>query len=159
MKRIAVYAGSFDPITKGHMDIIRRASKMSDKLVIGVLNNPNKKYWFNLKEREELVKKCTLELENVEVDSFEGLLVDFVKEKEGDLIIRGLRAVSDYEYELQLALTNKDLSDNDIETVFLPASRDNLYLSSSLVREVALYRKNLEDFIPKEVAEDIAKKI
>ncbi len=152
---VAICAGSFDPITKGHLDIIKRSYKFADKLIIGVSNNYNKKYWFSLEERERLVKKCIKDFNNIEVKAFDGLLVDFVLENKGNLIVRGLRAVSDYEYELQLALTNKSLSQNQIETIFLPSSRENLYLSASLVREVAIHKGQLEEFIPSEIIEDV----
>jgi pantetheine-phosphate adenylyltransferase len=154
-KVIAVCAGSFDPITKGHIDIIKRASKFSNKLIVGILNSQNKKYWFNLEERRELVEKCIGDLENVEVKSFDGLLVDFVTQNNANVIVRGLRAVSDYEYELQLALTNKSLSDQQVETMFLPSSRENLYLSSSLVREIAIHGGKLDEFISNEIIEDV----
>lgn len=154
-KVIAICAGSFDPITKGHLDIIRRASKISDKLIVGVSNNYQKNYWFTLKEREELVGEAIEGLENVEVLSFEGLLVDFVMQQKGNLIVRGLRAVSDYEYELQLALTNRSLSDQGVETIFLPGSRENLYLSASLVREVAIHGGKLDEFIPESIMEKV----
>jgi pantetheine-phosphate adenylyltransferase len=157
-KVIAVCAGSFDPITKGHLDIIKRASKFSNKLIIGILNSHKKKYWFNLEERKELVEKCIIGLENVEVKTFDGLLVDFVLENKANVIVRGLRAVSDYEYELQLALTNKSLSDHQVETIFLPGSREHLYLSASLVREVALHGGKLDEFISPEIMDDVRKR-
>jgi pantetheine-phosphate adenylyltransferase len=154
-KVIAVCAGSFDPITKGHLDIIKRASKFSDRLIVGILNSHKKNYWFNLDERKELVEKCLTELDNVEVKSFDGLLVDFVLENKANIIVRGLRAVSDYEYELQLALTNKSLSENNVETIFLPGSREHLYLSASLVREVALHGGKLDEFITPEIVKAV----
>jgi pantetheine-phosphate adenylyltransferase len=157
-KVIAVCAGSFDPITKGHLDIIKRASKFSNKLIIGILNSHKKKYWFDLEERKELVEKCIIGLENVEVKTFDGLLVDFVLENKANVIVRGLRAVSDYEYELQLALTNKSLSDHQVETIFLPGSREHLYLSASLVREVALHGGKLDEFISPEIMDDVRKR-
>uniref|UniRef100_A0A6A7GBA7 Phosphopantetheine adenylyltransferase n=1 Tax=Hirondellea gigas TaxID=1518452 RepID=A0A6A7GBA7_9CRUS len=157
-KIVAVCAGSFDPITKGHLDIIRRANKFSNKLIVGILNNHNKKYWFNLDERKELVQKCITDLENVEVKTFDGLLVDFVLENKANIIVRGLRAVSDYEYELQLALTNKSLSEQQVETIFLPGSREHLYLSASLVREVALHGGKLDEFIPLGIIKDVQKR-
>lgn len=157
--KIGVYAGSFDPVTKGHVDIIKRAAKLVDKLVVGVLNNSSKKYWFSLEERKEMVSKVVGDLGNIEIDSFEGLLVDFMKKKESTLVIRGLRAVSDYEYELQLALGNNDISDVELETIFLPASRGNLYLSSSLVREVAINKGKIDRFVNKEVIDTIIDKV
>jgi len=154
-KIVAVCAGSFDPITNGHLDIIKRASKFSNKLIVGILNSHKKKYWFNLDERKELVEKCLGDLENVEVKTFDGLLVDFVLENKANVIVRGLRAVSDYEYELQLALTNKSLSDQEVETIFLPGSREHLYLSASLVREVALHGGKLDEFISPQIMEEV----
>jgi len=154
-KIVAVCAGSFDPITKGHLDIIKRASKFSNKLIVGILNSHNKKYWFNLEERKILVEKCLSEFDNIEVKAFDGLLVDFVLQNNATLVVRGLRAVSDYEYELQLALTNKSLSDNQVETIFLPGSRESLYLSASLVREVALHGGKVVEFISPEIIEDV----
>ncbi|ADO83283.1 pantetheine-phosphate adenylyltransferase [Ilyobacter polytropus] len=157
--KIGVYAGSFDPITKGHEDIIRRAANLTDKLIIGILNSASKNYWFDLKERGELIKKVIGNLDNVEIMSFEGLLVDFMRKNNANIVFRGLRAVSDYEYELQMALGNSVLSGGELETVFLPASRENLYLSSSLVREVALNKGNLEHFVNKKIVEDISRKV
>jgi len=157
-KIIAVCAGSFDPITKGHLDIIKRASKFSNKLIVGIFHNHNKKYWFNLEERKVLVEKCLSEFDNIEVKTFDGLLVNFVLQNKANVVVRGLRAVSDYEYELQLALTNKSLSNNKIETIFLPGSRESLYLSASLVREVAFHGGKIDEFISPEIAEDVRKR-
>ena len=157
--RVGVYAGSFDPITKGHVDIIKRAAKLTDKLIVGILNNSSKKYWFSLDERKTMVEKIIGEIENIEIKTFEGLLVDFMQENNAQIIVRGLRAVSDYEYELQLALGNSVLSEGELETIFLPASRENLYLSSSLVREIAINKGKIEKFVNKEIVEDIENKV
>ncbi len=157
--RVGVYAGSFDPITKGHVDIIKRAAKLTDRLIVGILNNGSKKYWFSLEERRQMVEKVIGRIENIEIKTFEGLLVDFMKENNADVIVRGLRAVSDYEYELQLALGNSVLSEGKLETIFLPATRENLYLSSSLVREIAINKGKIESFVNKEIVEDIEKKV
>ncbi len=157
--KIGVYAGSFDPITKGHEDIIKRAAKLTDKLIVGILNSASKKYWFDLNEREELIKKVVGNIKNVEIISFDGLLVNFMRENNATIVFRGLRAVSDYEYELQMALGNSVLSNGELETVFLPASRENLYLSASLVREVALNKGNLEHFVNKKIVQDIHMKV
>lgn len=157
--RVGVYAGSFDPITKGHVDIIKRAAKLTDKLIVGILNNSSKKYWFNLDERKEMVEKIIGDIDNIEIKTFEGLLVDFMKENDAQVIVRGLRAVSDYEYELQLALGNSQLSEGTLETIFLPASRENLYLSASLVREVAINKGKIDHFVNKEIIIDIENKV
>lgn len=157
--RVGVYAGSFDPITKGHVDIIKRAAKLTDRLIVGILNNGSKKYWFSLEERRQMVEKVIGRIDNIEIKTFEGLLVDFMKENNADVIVRGLRAVSDYEYELQLALGNSVLSEGKLETIFLPATRENLYLSSSLVREIAINKGKIESFVNKEIVEDIEKKV
>lgn len=159
MNKIAVYPGSFDPITHGHIDIVKRSEYLFDKLIIAVLNNPNKTYWFSLKERIEMIKKTLPKESKIMIIGFEGLLVNFMKEKNATVIVRGLRAVSDYEYELQLALTNSMLANGELETIFLPASRENLYLSSSLVKEVALYGGDLKDFVSEALIEDIEKKV
>lgn len=160
MEKIAVYAGSFDPITKGHIDIIKRSTKLFDKVIVAVLNNGNKKYWFSLEERKELVKKAIKEpTGNLEVDSFEGLLVNFMEKKGATIVVRGLRAVSDYEYELQLALTNNVIAPIEIETVFLTASRENLYLSSSLVKEIAVNNGDISEFVSEEIIEAIKNKL
>ncbi len=159
LERVAVYAGSFDPVTKGHVDIIHRAAHMFDKIVVGILNNTNKSYWFNLDERKHLLEKVVKDMENVEIQCFQGLLVDFMKKNNSDIIVRGLRAVSDYEYELQIALANKSLSDGKIETIFLPASRENLYISSSIVREIASFGGNLEEFVDEDIIEDLKNKV
>lgn len=153
--RIAVYAGSFDPITKGHQDVIKRAAKLCDKLIVAILNNRSKKYWFTLSERTEMVKKVLKDIDNIEVLEFSGLLVDFMREHSATFLIRGLRAVSDYEYELSLAYGNYDISDGEIETVFIPATKEYLYLSSSVVREVATYGGRLDKFIDERVMKEV----
>ena len=140
--RIAVYPGSFDPITNGHLDIIERASKIFDKVVVGVLNNKNKKPKFSSDERVMLIKKVTKHLDNVETASFDGLLVDFAKEHSASVIIKGLRTVNDFEYEFQMALLNKTL-DNDCETMFMMTNSKYSYISSSMVNELAGYKGDL----------------
>ncbi|OGS43049.1 MAG: pantetheine-phosphate adenylyltransferase [Elusimicrobia bacterium RIFOXYD2_FULL_34_15] len=146
MKRIAVYPGSFDPTTFGHLDIISRSSKIFDKLIIAVITNPNKKPYFSIDERVKILKSSVKE-KNVEIESFHGLLVDFMKKKNANVIIRGLRAISDFEYEFQMALTNRKLYP-EIETVFLTPAEQWTYLSSTLVKEIARLGGNVKCFVP-----------
>lgn len=156
MKKIAIYPGSFDPITKGHIDIIKRSAALFEKLKIGILINSSKNSWFTIEERIELVKRILKEEKlDVEVLSFKGLTVDFMNQQNAEVLIRGLRAVSDYEYELQFTLTNTILAKEPFETLFLTAPREYLYLSSSLAKEIAINKGNLEKFIPKSIIEDI----
>ena len=143
---IVVYPGSFDPITCGHLDIITRSAKVFDKLIIAVLENSNKDHFFSLEKRVEMIKSLDLP-DNVEVASFGGLLVDFMKKHNANILIKGLRAVSDYEYECQMAWINKKLMPN-CDTLFLPTSEKFAYLSSSLVREIAKHNGNLTDLVP-----------
>ena len=145
MKKVALYPGSFDPITKGHIDIIKRSSHLFDKLIIGIFKNSTKsKAWFSDEEKVEMIEEILKKEDiNAEIKIFNGLLVDFMYEENVNILIRGLRALSDYEYELQFTLTNKTLSKSEFETVFLTASREYLYLSSSLVKEVALNKGDL----------------
>ena len=157
--KIGVYSGSFDPLTKGHIEILERSKGLVDKLIILVLNNPNKKYMFSLVERTEMIKKIFQEKKSIQVENYEGLLVDFMKKNKCNLIIRGLRAVSDYEYELGMALVNKDLSGGEIETVFLPASREQMYISSTMVREIALNGGKLEKYVDSSIENKILEKL
>lgn len=159
MKKVGVYPGSFDPITKGHVDIIKRSAKLVDKLIVGVLVNANKKYWFNTDEREQLVRDALKGVDNVEVVSFEGLMVNFMKQQGANLSIRGLRSVSDYEYELQLALGNATLADFEFETIFIPSSQEFTYLSSSIVREVAINQGPLEKFVPEMLIDRVESRV
>jgi pantetheine-phosphate adenylyltransferase len=147
----AVYPGTFDPITNGHIDIIRRTLRVFNRVVIAVAPNPKKTPLFDLKERIFMIEEATRGMKNIEIEPFEGLLVDYVKERGADAIIRGLRAVSDFEYELQMALMNRKLSDT-IETVFLMPSEEYSYLTSSIVKEVASYGGNVKDLVPSIVA-------
>lgn len=147
---IAVYPGSFDPITNGHVNIILRVSKFVDKLYIGVLDNPSKKPAFTSEDRVEFIKMVTQDHNNIEVVSFSGLLIDFVKKVNAGLIIRGLRAVTDFEYEFQMALTNKNLLP-EAETFFVPTSIEFLFLSSSVVKEVAAYGGDISGMVPDQI--------
>lgn len=151
----AVYPGSFDPCTNGHLDIIKRASKMFDKLIVAVLDNPEKKTpLFSVEERVEILKNITKDMNNIEVMSFSGLLVDFMKKQNSKVIVRGLRAVTDFEYEFQLALTNQKIGAG-IETIFLSTTAEFMFLSSSTVKEVAKYGGNLSGMVTEEVAEKL----
>ena len=136
--RVAIYPGSFDPVTNGHLDIITRGSKVFDKLIVGVLVNVDKVGLFPIEERVELIKRVTKHLENVEVVSFNGLLVELAKKNNARVILKGLRAVSDFEYEFQMALMNSQL-DSDVETLFMTTSAANSFLSSSSVKQVAKF--------------------
>ena len=161
MKKVALYPGSFDPITKGHIDIIKRSSHLFDKLIIGIFKNSTKsKAWFSDEEKVEMIEEILKkEVINAEIKIFNGLLVDFMYEENVNILIRGLRALSDYEYELQFTLTNKTLSKSEFETVFLTASREYLYLSSSLVKEVALNKGDLSFFVTENVKKCLIKKV
>lgn len=154
---IAVYPGSFDPITNGHLDIITRGSKIYEKLIVAVLINVDKKSLFSIEERVNLIKKVTKDLKNVEVISFEGLLVDFAKIKNSKVILKGLRTVADFEYEFQMSLMNSKL-DPDIETVFMMTSSAYSYVSSSAVKQVAKFGGSIEGLVPIELIEEIKNK-
>lgn len=148
--RVAVYPGSFDPVTCGHLDIIRRAAKQFDHLIVGVLNNTSKKPLFSVEERKQLLAEVTQDLPNVSIDSFRDLLVHFIKAKQAQVIVRGIRSVTDFEYELQMASTNHQL-DGDIETIFMMTNPKYSYLSSSIVKEIAMFRGSVQDLVPPEV--------
>lgn len=154
---IAIYPGSFDPVTNGHLDIIERCSRKFDKVVVAILNNTSKKSMFSIEERKKLLEEVVKKYENVEIDTFSGLLIDYVKQNNIDVIIRGLRAVSDYEYEMQMALTNKSLY-NDIETMFLISSTQYSFLSSSIVKELAMFDGDISSLVPKIVKDAIKEK-
>lgn len=161
MKKRALYPGSFDPVTKGHIDIIRRSSKMFDTLLIGIFKNSSKSSaWFSNEEKAEMIQEI-LEKENIkaEIKIFDGLLVDFIKKENVDVLIRGLRAMSDFEYELQFALTNKMLAKSEFETIFLNAPREYLYLSSSLVKEIAINNGDLRKFVSENVQNKLINKV
>lgn len=157
-QRIAVCPGSFDPITIGHLDIIKRASFMFDKLIIVVMKNVNKTGSFSYTERKDLILKCVSDIENVEVDIYDGLLADYAKNVNACAIIKGLRAMSDFEYEFQMALTNKKLNP-DIETLFLTTSAENMYLSSSMVKQIASMGGDISDFVPQIIHDDIVERL
>lgn len=153
----AIYPGSFDPVTLGHLDIIQRAARNFDELIVGVLNNQSKHPLFTVEERVKMLKEVSGKILNVRIMSFSGLLVDFAKEKKANCIIRGLRAITDFEYELQMAQTNSILN-SEVDTMFLTASNDYSYLSSTTVKEIASFGGNIEKFVPKEICSRIYEK-
>ena len=157
MPTIAIYAGSFDPITRGHEDLIRRSREFVDKLVVAVANNSSKKPLFSPDERVELIRKAAGDDPGIEVRQFQGLLVNFAREVGASLIIRGLRAVSDFEYEFQMALMNRNLSPG-LETVFMVPSVETTYISSSIIREVAQFGGSLDNLVHPAVAEALKAK-
>ena len=156
MKR-AIYPGSFDPVTNGHVDIILRSSKIVDRLIVGVLNYSAKKSLFSVEERVSMLKELTKDLPNVEVTSFDGLLVDYMREIDASIIVRGLRAVTDFEYELQIAQTNH-IENTDIETIFLTTNLQYSYLSSTIVKEFASYGGDISKFVPEQFVDRIYEK-
>ena len=158
--KVAICPGSFDPVTNGHLDIIKRASKLFDKVIVVVMENVKKKNKssFTAGERVDFLKRCTKDIDNVEIDSYVGLLADYTKQKKANAIVKGLRAVSDFEDEFQQALTNKKLDPN-VETVFITANSDYMYLSSSVVKQVAGYGGNVEDFVPGEILKDVKERL
>ncbi len=155
---IAVYPGSFDPVTCGHLDIIERSSKLFDTVYVAVLQNSSKTPLFSVEERKELIKRVTSHLDNVIIADFNGLLVEFAKNVGAKVIVKGLRAVSDFEYEFQMALINRKL-EGEIETMFLMTSAQNQYLSSSIVKDVAKYGSSLSGLVPSEIMQDIYDKL
>lgn len=155
---IAVYPGSFDPVTLGHLDIIERTAKIMDRVIIGVLNNNSKTPLFSVEERVNMLKSVTSQIPNVEVQSFEGLLVDFVKKNQADVIIRGLRAITDFEYELQMSQTNRVIAP-EVDTLFMTTNLKYSYLSSSIVKEIAMYQGDIQAFLHPEVAARVREKM
>ena len=153
-----IYPGSFDPVTYGHLDVIERSSKVVDELIVGVLNNKSKSPLFSAEERVRMLNEVTKDMPNVTVVPFEGLLVDFARKMDAGLVIRGLRAITDFEYELQMAQTNHKM-EPDVETVFLTTSLDYSYLSSTTVKEVAAFGGDISQFVPGIVADLIEEKM
>lgn len=154
----AVYPGSFDPMTYGHLDIIKRAAAMFDELTVSVLNNSQKQPLFSVEERVNILKEATKDLKNVKVDSFQGLLINYAKEKDIHVAVRGLRAITDFEYELQLAQINKKISGGELDTIFLTTSLEYAYLSSSSVKEIAYYKGDVSECVPEFVEHLIMEK-
>ena len=155
--RIAVYPGSFDPVTYGHLDIIQRSAKQFDRLIVAVLNNTSKNPLFSVEERKELLAEVTKHIPNVEIDSFRDLLVRYMKSKDANVIIRGIRSVTDFEYELQLASTNH-LLDNEIDTIFMMTNPKFSYLSSSIVKEIAHFNGDVHELVPPYVEKKLQEK-
>ena len=158
MSNIAIYPGSFDPCTNGHLDIITRSAKLFDKLYVAVLKNSQKKPLFSVEERMELLKKATADIPNIEIISFDGLLVTIAEQVGARVIIKGLRAMSDFEYEFQMAHINKHLYDK-AETVFLCADSESTYLSSSMVKQIASFGGDINAFVPAAIVDDIKKRL
>lgn len=160
MSKIAICPGSFDPITKGHLDIIRRSARIFDKVIVVVMSNYRKtaSSLFSVEERVGLIRKCTSGLKNVEVDSYMGLLAEYARQKNAAVIIKGLRAVSDFEDEFQQALANKSLNP-DVETVFMAASAENMFLSSSVIKQICQLGGDVTPFLPPEISGEIISKL
>ena len=154
----AVYPGSFDPVTFGHLDVIKRAAKIFDELTVSVLNNNLKTPLFSVEERVNILKEATKDMPNVKVESFSGLLIDYARKKNINVAIRGLRAITDFEYELQIAQTNRKLSNGELDTMFLTTSLEYAYLSSSSVKEIASFNGDISQCVPEFVAKLIYEK-
>ena len=158
--KTVICPGSFDPVTMGHLDIIRRTAKMFDKLLVVVMTNYHKRntYVFSADERVDLLKRCTRDMENVEVEQYDGLLAEYARQKNAVAVVKGLRAVSDFEYEFQQALTNKKLN-SELETIFVTTTAENMFLSSSVVKQVCELGGDISNFVPEEIRDDIIKRI
>ena len=147
MSKVAIYPGSFDPVTNGHIDIIERGLKLFDKVIVSILHNPGKKNLFTLDERLEMLEDCMKKFNNIEIDSFDGLLVDYAATRNADAILRGLRAMSDFEYEFQMALMNRRLN-REVQTVFLMTGLSWIFTSSSIIKEAIQFGGNIEGMVP-----------
>ena len=158
MNKKAICPGSFDPVTVGHLDIVSRAAQLFDEVVVVVMNNSAKTPLFSADERVDMLKKVTADMPNVSVDRYDGLLADYAKEKDANVVVKGLRAVSDFEYEFQMALTNKKLN-HELDTVLLTTKAENMYLSSSLVRQVGAMGGDISEFVPAEIKEQVLKRL
>ncbi len=155
---IAVYPGMFDPVTNGHLDLIERGVRIFDRLIVAVVSNPSKIPLFSIEERLDMLREVTRGMENVELDAFDGLLVRYLRQKNAGVILRGLRAISDFEYEFEMALTNRQLA-NDIETVFMAPSLEYIYLRARLVKEVSRYGGDIRQYVPPYVEGRIQEKL
>lgn len=155
---IAIYPGSFDPVTLGHLDIIERTARIMDKVIIGVLKNNSKTPLFSTEERVRMLESVTSQIANVEVQYFEGLLVDFVRKNGATVIVKGLRAITDFEYELQMSQTNRIMAP-EVDTLFLTTNLKYSYISSSIVKEIARYHGDISAFLPPEVVRDVQEKL
>ncbi len=153
-----LYAGSFDPITNGHLDLINRAAKLGDHLIVGVIENRSKTAFFTVEERVDMIRTATSHIPNIQIDSFSGLLADYVKQNGVDVVVRGLRATMDFEYEIQMAQMNARLYNNDVETVFLMTSPDYSFVSSSIVKEVFMLNGDIKGLVPDKVLEYMERK-
>lgn len=158
--KTVICPGSFDPVTMGHLDIIRRSAKMFDKVLVVVMTNYHKRntYVFSADERVDLLKRCTRDMKNVEVEQYDGLLAEYARQKNAVAVVKGLRAVSDFEYEFQQALTNKKLN-SELETIFVTTTAENMFLSSSVVKQVCELGGDISNFVPEEIRDDIIKRI
>ena len=156
--KTAICPGSFDPITVGHLDIIHRAALLFDEVIVLVVINPDKTPSFSVEERMELIRKVTKDIKNIKIETFAGLLADYAKEKNACAIVKGLRAVSDFEYEFQMALTNRKLNPS-METIFLNTSAENMYLSSSMVKQIARFGGDISTFVPGEILNDVKSRL
>lgn len=159
-ERTVIYPGSFDPVTIGHLDIIQRSAKIFDNVIVLVMTNFKKldSYSFSIEQRKQLIEKCTKNIANVTVDSFEGLLAQYAKQTDASAIVKGLRAVSDFEDEFQQALTNKKLNE-EVETIFMAASTEHMFLSSSMIKQICLLGGDINPFLPKEISDDVIKQL
>ena len=157
MQKIAIYPGSFDPVTNGHLDIVERGLKLFDKIIVAILTNPGKKSLFSLKERREMLEESMKDFSNVEIDTFDGLTVDYANQRKAQGILRGLRALSDFEYEFQMALMNRRLN-REVQTVFLMTGLRWIYTSSSIIKQAAQFGGSIKGMVPPLVEKKIRKK-